>query len=165
MVITSEDINFLKYRPNVGIVVLNANSEIFVAQRIDAPGPSWQMPQGGIDPGEDPLVAAKRELKEETNIHQIDFIAEYPRQGQWLYYDLPLDLQNKLWGGDYIGQRQKWFIFRFTGKDETIDLHTEHPEFSDWKWTHISDLPNLAVEFKRDLYTHISEFVKTVSGT
>ena len=160
MIITPQATHFDHYRPNVGIIVLNDQDQVFVAQRLDSPGPSWQMPQGGIDPGEDPLAAAKRELFEETSISAIDLVAEYPENDAWLYYDLPSELQGKLWGGDFKGQRQKWFIFRFQGTLSQIDLQTEHPEFSDWKWVGLSDIPDLAVPFKKELYTQLHEVVK-----
>ena len=142
----------LKYRPNVGIMLINADKKVFVAQRIDTPGPSWQMPQGGIDEGEDPVKAAFRELHEEIGTAQAELIAEAP---QWLTYDLPVNLQEKLWGGGYIGQTQKWFLMRFLGTDADININTAHPEFSTWKWVEPQRLPELAIDFKRKTYEDV----------
>ncbi|NKB43534.1 MAG: RNA pyrophosphohydrolase [Alphaproteobacteria bacterium] len=140
------------YRRGVGIVLLNNDGQVFVAQRIDTKEPAWQMPQGGIDKGEDPLTAAVRELKEETGITNATLIAE---TNDWLRYDLPPDLQTKMWKGKYLGQEQKWYLMRFTGTDDEINLDTKHPEFSEWKWTDLRTIPELIVEFKRDLYWQI----------
>ena len=140
------------YRQGVGIVLLNNDGQVFVAQRIDTKEPAWQMPQGGIDKDEDPLTAAIRELEEETGIANATLIAQ---TNDWLRYDLPPDLQTKMWKGKYLGQEQKWYLMRFTGSDDEINLETEHPEFSEWKWADLKTVPELIVEFKRDLYWQI----------
>jgi len=140
------------YRRGVGIMLINRAGLVFVAKRIDMPSDAWQMPQGGIDRGEDPADAALRELKEETGTDRAEIVAE---SRDWFHYDLPADLRPRLWGGKYRGQRQKWFAMRFTGTDRDIDIATEHPEFSDWKWTAPATLPDLIVPFKRQLYREL----------
>lgn len=141
------------YRLSVGVMLLNAAGKVFVARRIDMPTmPAWQMPQGGIDPGETPLQAARRELKEETGTDKAELLGE---SSGWLKYDLPADLARGVWGGRYRGQRQKWFAMRFTGTDAEIDLATEHPEFDAWKWIRPERLPEVIVPFKRQLYIDI----------
>jgi putative (di)nucleoside polyphosphate hydrolase len=142
------------YRAGVGIMLLNKASEVFVGQRIDNPADAWQMPQGGIDEGEDPLVAARREMQEETGTDKAELLAE---SRSWLYYDLPPDLADRIWKGRYRGQRQKWFAFRFAGKDSDIRIETAHPEFRAWKWATMRELPNLIVPFKRKLYADLLE--------
>ena len=142
------------YRRGVGIMLLNDRNRVLVAQRIDFPGNAWQMPQGGIDPGERPLAAALRELKEEIGTDKAVPIAEAKR---WLSYELPSELSGRLWRGRFRGQRQKWFLMRFTGHDRDIDLATEHPEFSAWKWAAPAELPRLIVPFKRQLYLDLLE--------
>ncbi|MEQ9446362.1 MAG: RNA pyrophosphohydrolase [Rhodospirillaceae bacterium] len=142
------------YRQGVGVVLLNAKNRVFVAQRIDTTEPAWQMPQGGLDQGEDPYAAALRELKEETGTDKATLIAETKN---WLRYDLPEDLQAKMWKGKYRGQEQKWYLMRFTGTDADINIETEHPEFSDWKWAEFTTLPDMIVGFKKDLYRQIVE--------
>jgi putative (di)nucleoside polyphosphate hydrolase len=138
-----------RWRRGVGIMLLDRKGRVFVGRRIDTPD-AWQMPQGGIDPGEDPRAAARRELKEEIGTDRAEFIAE---TGAWLRYELPPELQRrKLWGGRYRGQEQKWFAMRFLGSDADIDLATHHPEFDAWKWAPAADLPALIVPFKRALY-------------
>ena len=129
---------------------------VFVARRIDMPSEAWQMPQGGIDEGESPREAALRELHEEIGTDKAKIVAE---SKNWLTYDLPADLIPKIWGGRFRGQTQKWFLLRFTGKDSDIDIETEHPEFLDWKWAKVADLPRLIVPFKRKLYEDlVAEF-------
>jgi len=140
------------YRPAVGIMLIDGMDRVFVARRIDTQIEAWQMPQGGIDHGEEPSTAALRELKEEIGTDKATIIAE---SRGWLRYDFPGELVGKVWGGRYRGQRQKWFLMRFTGRDEDIDLDTEHPEFDAWRWADPEDLPRLIVSFKRQLYTDV----------
>ncbi len=147
--LSAAQIAHLPDRPGVGIMLLNRDNEIFVAQRLDMRGEAWQMPQGGIDEGEEPRAAALRELEEETGTARAEVIAESCR---WYRYDLPVDLVNQLWGARYRGQTQKWFALRFLGEDRDIDIDTKHPEFSAWRWAAHQDLPNLIVPFKRQLY-------------
>ena len=144
------------YRRGVGIVLVNAHGRhrgrVFVAQRIDTEEDAWQMPQGGIDDGETPRAAALRELHEEIGTDKARIIAV---TRQWLSYDLPPDLQAKVWKGKYRGQKQKWYLMRFTGADTDINLETEHPEFSVWKWLPFTHLPRVIVGFKRDIYKQV----------
>ena len=134
-------------------MLLNRAGEVFVGRRIDMPVlPAWQMPQGGVDPGETPFQAALRELREEIGTNKAEFLAE--NQG-WLKYDLPFELSRGVCGGRYRGQQQKWFAMRFTGNDSDIDLATEHPEFDAWKWISPERLPDVIVPFKRQLYIDI----------
>lgn len=144
------------YRPCVGVVLLNKSNHVFVGSRIDFISDAWQMPQGGIDPGETPLEAARRELLEEIGTNKAELIAEYP---EWLTYELPPELVRKLWGSKYRGQKQKWFVFRFTGEDRDINLQTAHPEFRDWKWLRVADLPAAAIDFKKDIYVKLVDFL------
>ena len=144
----------LPYRLNVGIMLINHEGLVFVGQRRDNHSDAWQMPQGGIDDGENPKEAALRELHEETgvseNLVQILAVSE-----DWISYDLPKELISQLWGGRFRGQKQKWYLMRFTGTDDEINLATEHPEFSAWKWADFRTIPELIVEFKQDLYWQI----------
>lgn len=142
----------LPYRPGVGIMLLNPEGRVFVARRIDMPSEAWQMPQGGIDEGEVPVMAAFRELEEEIGTAAAEILAE---SEDWLDYDLPSELIGRLWEGRFRGQTQKWFAMRFLGQDTDIDIATEHPEFSEWKWAEVEDLPGLIVPFKRALYTEL----------
>lgn len=146
----------LPYRPAAGVMLLNGENKVFVAQRIDTTLEAWQMPQGGLDPGEEPQAGALRELEEETGIppRLVTLIARAPHD---LLYDLPADLAPKLWGGRWRGQRQAWFLCRFTGTDSDIDLDTPHPEFRAWKWAEPGDLPDMIVPFKRQLYLDVLE--------
>ncbi len=142
----------LPYRPGVGVMLLNEHNHVMVGQRLDSTLEAWQMPQGGIDPGEDPITAALRELEEEIGTAKAAIIAE---SRDWLTYDLPNDLIGKLWKGRYCGQRQKWFVMRFTGIDADINLMTAHPEFRAWRWAPAKSLPEMIVPFKRDLYSAV----------
>ena len=143
----------LPLRLGVGIVVLNHENKVFVGKRIDNPKNSWQMPQGGVDQNENFLQAAKRELKEETGIRSIKVIKKLDK---WLEYDLPNNLLGKLWNGKYRGQKQKWFIMKFLGKNEEINIKTKNPEFLNWKWIVPSDLPKVVVYFKLNIYKKLA---------
>jgi putative (di)nucleoside polyphosphate hydrolase len=152
----------LPYRPGVGLMLLNARGQVFVAQRLDMPSAAWQMPQGGIDPGETPRQAALRELHEEIGTDKAEIVAE---SRDWIRYDLPADLVRKLWSGRYRGQEQKWFALRFLGTDADIDIATAEPEFSAWRWAELAELPDLIVPFKRDLYRRlIAEFAAVAAA-
>lgn len=146
----------LPYRPCAGVMIMNRDGGVFVGQRLDSTLEAWQMPQGGIDPGEDAEAAALREIEEETGIapRLIEIVA---RAGRELFYDLPPELIGKIWKGRYRGQRQTWFLARFTGEDGDIDIATAHPEFRAWKWAEPADLPILIVPFKRKLYEDVLE--------
>ena len=144
----------LPLRLGVGIALLNNENKIFVGKRIDNPSDYWQMPQGGIDENETFLHAAKRELEEETGIKNVEVIKELK---EWLTYNLPKNLLGKIWNGKYRGQKQKWFIMKFLGKNEEINIKTQKPEFFDWKWIKPSELPNVAVKFKVDVYNTIKK--------
>ncbi len=143
----------LPYRPCVGIMLINADSLVFAARRKDMPE-AWQMPQGGVDPGEDARTAALRELQEETSVppDAVDLIAEAP---DLIRYDLPPHLMGKVWKGRFRGQQQQWFLGRFTGSDALIDLDTEHPEFDAWQWMTPEALLAQIVAFKRDVYRQV----------
>lgn len=146
----------LPYRPGVGIMLLNREGKVFVAKRIDQIAEAWQMPQGGVDKGEEPRKAATRELKEEIGTDKAEIIAE---SAVPYAYDLPDELVPKIWSGVYRGQQQHWYVMRFTGEDNDIDIHTDHPEFSEWKWIPVQQLPSVIVPFKRELYQSlVSEF-------
>ena len=148
------DLATLPYRPCAGVMLLNARGEVFVGQRLDSTLEAWQMPQGGIDDGEDPLTAAIRELGEETGImpDKVALIAEAPDE---LTYDLPEDMVGKIWKGKWRGQRQRWFLFRFLGSDDDIDIATAHQEFRAWRWLDPRDLPATIVPFKKALYEQV----------
>jgi putative (di)nucleoside polyphosphate hydrolase len=151
----------LPYRSNVGIMMVNKTGYIFVGQRLDNNQDAWQMPQGGIDAGEDPETAAYRELLEETGVNQqnVRFLASSSR---WLSYDLPEDLIPTLWNGKFRGQKQKWFLFKFLGKDGDINIETEHPEFSKWKWISKENLLEEIVPFKKSVYEDVLKEFKNV---
>ena len=142
------------YRRGAGVMLINDAKQVWVGARIDNTDDAWQMPQGGIDKGEDPWATALRELEEETGIppHLIERIAECPER---LRYDLPQELRHKLWGGKWIGQDQDWYLCRFLGTDADINIATRHPEFREWRWVDPDHLPDLIVPFKRDLYRRI----------
>jgi putative (di)nucleoside polyphosphate hydrolase len=144
----------LPYRPAVGIMLVNAEGKVWVGQRLDNTLEAWQMPQGGLDDGEDPVEGALRELEEETGIGR-DRVEIVARHGEELYYDLPEDLVGKLWKGRWRGQRQTWFLARFLGTDGDVDIATPEPEFRAWKWADPSDLPAMIVPFKKTLYEQV----------
>ena len=149
----------LPLRIGVGIVLLNNKNKVFVGKRIDNPKKFWQMPQGGVDKNEELLQAAKRELKEETNIKSIKLIKELD---EWITYDLPKNLLGKVWKGKYKGQKQKWFVMRFLGDEKEINIKTKHPEFFQWKWIELDKIADVVVDFKLDVYKKIKEKVKTI---
>jgi putative (di)nucleoside polyphosphate hydrolase len=153
--------NKLPYRSNVGIMMVNEKGYVFVGQRLDNNQNAWQMPQGGIDAGEDPETAAYRELLEETGVKKQDvrFVAS---SSQWLSYDLPEDLIPILWNGKFRGQKQKWFLFKFLGEDGDINIATEHPEFSKWKWISKENLLNEIVPFKKSVYENVLKEFKNI---
>jgi len=151
----------LPLRTGVGILVLNSKNQVFVGKRKDNPFDKWQMPQGGVDPNEPLLVAMKRELEEETSIKKIEILKEFD---QWLEYELPENLIGKIWKGKYRGQKQKWFIVRFKGKESEININTRHPEFIEWKWVNMNSLPDLIVPFKKHVYEKVlTELKKIIS--
>jgi putative (di)nucleoside polyphosphate hydrolase len=153
--------NKLPYRSNVGIMMVNEKGYVFVGQRLDNNRIAWQMPQGGIDAGEDPETAAYRELLEETGVKKQDvrFVAS---SSQWLSYDLPEDLIPILWNGKFRGQKQKWFLFKFLGEDGDINIATEHPEFSKWKWISKENLLKEIVPFKKSVYENVLKEFKNI---
>ncbi|MBV9077215.1 MAG: RNA pyrophosphohydrolase [Methylobacteriaceae bacterium] len=162
----SISVDDLPYRPCVGIALFNREGLVFVGSRTRASGPehvdgqhSWQMPQGGIDPGEDPYKAALRELHEETNVQSVTRLGEAP---DWLRYDLPLEIIGSAWRGRYRGQMQRWFALRFTGQEDEIDIRApaggrHRPEFDAWRWAPLADLPALVIPFKRQVYDRVAE--------
>jgi putative (di)nucleoside polyphosphate hydrolase len=152
------EFNKRPYRLCAGICLVNQENKVFVGQRIDSASDAWQMPQGGIDKGELPFDAAQRELLEEIGTNKATLIAEL---SQPLDYDLPHDLADKIWQGKFRGQKQYWFLMRFTGHDSDISLDTQHPEFSAYQWIDMHLLPSLAIDFKKTVYeTIVAEFTK-----
>jgi putative (di)nucleoside polyphosphate hydrolase len=151
----------LPLRTGVGIIVLNKQNKIFVGKRKDNPGNKWQMPQGGVDEGEDYITAMRRELLEETSIQNIKIIKEIEKIYQ---YELPENLVGIIWKGKYRGQKQKWFITRFLGEEKEINLNTKHAEFIDWKWIEPKLLPKIIVNFKKDLYLNLLKEINLVIG-
>ncbi len=144
----------LPYRPCAGVMLINRDGLIFAGRRIDSDAPAWQMPQGGIDPGEAPAAAGIRELWEETGVTAalVQPLAETP---DWITYDLPPELLGKVWKGRYRGQMQRWFLYRFLGEDAQIDIATDHPEFSEWRWISADEMLAAIVPFKRDVYAQV----------
>ena len=155
---TNKDIN-LPLRSGVGIVVLNKDNKVFVAKRIDNQKNFWQMPQGGVNRGENYLAAAYRELEEETSIKNVDMVKELDGL---ISYDLPKSLLGIIWKGKYRGQQQKWFVMRFLGKDSEINVKTKYPEFCEWKWIDLENITDLVVDFKLHVYEDVKKKVKEI---
>jgi putative (di)nucleoside polyphosphate hydrolase len=151
----------LPLRTGVGIIVLNKQNKVFVGKRKDNPVDKWQMPQGGVDEGEDYITAMRRELLEETGIKNIEIIKEIEKVYQ---YELPENLVGIIWKGKYRGQKQKWFITRFLGDEKEVNLNTKHAEFIDWKWIEPKFLPEVIVNFKKDLYINLLKEINLVIG-
>ena len=149
----------LPMRTGVGIIVLNNNNQVFVGKRKDNPGDKWQMPQGGVDEGEDYITAMKRELVEETSISSIQIIKEIEKIYQ---YELPKNLIGIIWKGKFKKKKKKWFITRFLGNDNEINLYTDHQEFIEWKWIDPKRLPDVIVDFKKNLYLNLLKEINTV---
>ena len=154
-----KDFNKLPLRSGVGIIVLNTYNKVFVAKRIDNPKNFWQMPQGGVNEGEDFLKAAYRELEEETNIKNVELIKEF---NGTITYELPDRLLGIIWKGKYRGQKQKWFLMRFTGEEKEINIKTKNPEFLDWKWIDLDQITEVVVDFKLHVYKEIKEKIKKI---
>ena len=154
-----KDLNNLPLRSGVGIVVLNKENKVFVAKRIDNPKNFWQMPQGGVNEGEDFLKAAYRELEEETSIKNVELIKEL---NGTITYELPDRLLGLIWKGKYRGQKQKWFLMRFVGTDNEINIKTKHPEFLEWKWVELDKITDLVVDFKLHVYKEVKDKVKRI---
>lgn len=151
---TPEEIAKLPYRACVGVMLINQTGEVFVGQRLDNDTPAWQMPQGGVDQGEAPRDAALRELWEETGVTS-DLVTIEAETDNWIRYDLPHDIVPRIWKGRYRGQEQKWFLLRFSGQDSQVNIATEHPEFSEWRWLHPDQLVANIVPFKRAVYADV----------
>ena len=154
-----KDLSNLPLRSGVGIVVLNKENKVFVAKRIDNPKNFWQMPQGGVDEGEDFLKAAYRELEEETSIKNVELVKELDGT---ITYELPDRLLGLIWKGKYRGQKQKWFLMRFVGSDSEINIKTKHPEFLEWKWVELDKITDLVVDFKLHVYREVKDKVKKI---
>ena len=154
-----KNLSELPLRSGVGIVLLNNRNKVFVAKRIDNPKNFWQMPQGGIDEGEDFLKAAYRELEEETSIKNVELIKEL--EGT-ITYELPDRLLGIIWKGKYRGQKQKWFLMRFIGQEEEINVETKNPEFLDWKWIELDQITEVVVDFKLHVYKELKEKIKKI---
>ncbi|WP_440681536.1 RNA pyrophosphohydrolase [Candidatus Pelagibacter sp. HIMB1623] len=154
-----KDLHNLPLRSGVGIVVLNKENKVFVAKRIDNPKNFWQMPQGGVDEGEDFLKAAYRELEEETSIKNVELVKELDGT---ITYQLPDRLLGLIWKGKYRGQKQKWFLMRFVGSDSEINIKTKHPEFLEWKWVELDKITDLVVDFKLHVYKEVKDKVKKI---
>ena len=154
-----KDLYNLPLRSGVGIVVLNKENKVFVAKRIDNPKNFWQMPQGGVDEGEDFLKAAYRELEEETSIKSVELIKELDGT---ITYELPDRLLGLIWKGKYRGQKQKWFLMRFVGSDSEINIKTKYPEFLEWKWVELDKITDLVVDFKLHVYKEVKDKVKKI---
>ena len=150
-------VNRLPMRQGVGVIVLNQNNKVFVGKRKDNPIDKWQMPQGGINLNETPFNAMKRELEEETSITKIEVLKEI---SYWLEYELPPNLLGKIWKGKFRGQKQKWFIVKFVGIDSEINLNTKYPEFIEWKWIDYNLLPEVIVDFKKEVYKKLKIEIK-----
>ena len=155
----NENFGKLPLRSGVGIIVLNTDNKVFVAKRIDNPKNFWQMPQGGVDEGEDFLKAAYRELEEETSIKNVELIKELDGM---ITYELPDRLLGIIWKGKYRGQKQKWFLMKFIGEDNEINIKTKHPEFLDWKWIDLEQITEVVVDFKLHVYKELQEKVKKI---
>ena len=151
----------LPLRIGVGAIVLNSENKIFVGKRADNPIDKWQMPQGGVDKGENFISAMKRELKEETSIQNIKILKQID---QWFEYELPKNLLGIIWKGKFRGQKQKWFIIRFIGNESEINLKTKHPEFIEWKWIEVDDLTKVIVDFKKGVYKKLVVELKKFIG-
>ena len=155
----NENFGKLPLRSGVGIIVLNIHNKVFVAKRIDNPKNFWQMPQGGVDEGEDFLKAAYRELEEETSIKNVELIKELSGT---ITYELPDRLLGIIWKGKYRGQKQKWFLMRFTGEEQEINIKTKNPEFLDWKWIELDQITEVVVDFKLHVYKELKEKIKKI---
>ncbi len=151
---TPEDLAKLPYRKNVGVMLVNAEGGVFVGQRVDSLEPAWQMPQGGIDKGEDAREAALRELEEETGVSP-DLVTIEAETDGWIAYDLPLEIASRIWKGRFRGQKQKWYLMRFHGRDDQINIVVDHQEFSEWRWLPAGELVDNIVPFKREVYEQV----------
>ena len=154
-----KDLTKLPLRLGVGIILLNNENKVFVGKRIDNPTNFWQMPQGGVDSNENFLEAAKRELEEETGIKTVELIKEID---EWLIYDLPKNLLGKIWKGKYKGQKQKWFVMKFLGEKDEININTKKPEFLEWKWLDIPELTKVVVDFKAHVYNRLAKEINSL---